>query len=134
MQDKSAPIDVPAIQRDGKTLLDAAEVAKSLGWELKIVVEGKLATLCQGGDDDFCIPLQLNAIKNTNHNGRLFIEAADLLRPMNGELVVAGKVRATIVASSSSQGTSDEELAYKRIVGRRSRVSSRSNSAGHSLG
>lgn len=64
--------------RRGEVLfVNAADLARSLDFELKIVEPGELVTFCRSGDEGFCIPIRLtDDIYRGEGNGLMLAVAA----------------------------------------------------------
>ena len=83
--------DAIRISRDKKVLfLDAADLAKSLDFELKIVDPQRLVTFCRDKDGGFCIPIRL-AADNHRRDGEQLLIAAD---------VVSGALRFRVIETA----------------------------------
>ncbi|MDP6467747.1 MAG: hypothetical protein QF918_08405 [Pirellulaceae bacterium] len=83
--------DTIRFSRDKKVLfLDAADLAKSLNFELKIVDPQRLVTFCRDKDGGFCIPVRL-AADNHRRDGEQLLIAAD---------VVSGALRFRVVETA----------------------------------
>jgi hypothetical protein len=96
------PPDRDAIRysHDEKVLfLNAADVAKSLAFELKIIDPQKLVTFCRDKDGGYCIPIRLNADNHRFDGEQLLIAAAVVSQALRFQVVERpGKV--TIVSQS----------------------------------
>ena len=88
--------------------LNAADLAKSLELELKIVDPQGLVTFCRDKDGGFCIPVRLGA-DNHRHDGEQLLIAADVVRKALRFKVVEVGERITIVANPQSP-VSDERI------------------------
>ncbi len=72
-----------AVRRiDSILLVNVDETAKALGWEAKVVLPGKLLTLCRGGDDGVCIPIRLAGIAFRQTSGGMYLEATTVERAL----------------------------------------------------
>ena len=73
------PRDDIRFSRDKKVLfLNAADLASSLDFDLKVVDPKRLVTFCREKDGGFCIPIRL-AANNHRHEGEQLLIAADVV-------------------------------------------------------
>ena len=108
---------VPFVMKDGTRLLQVERAAAVMGWEAKTVVDGKLITLCQGGDDGFCVPIRLNTVSFKTVDGTLYVEEAAILKAMRAEAVDAGETTVRLRGQNAASEPVAEMLAYNAAWG-----------------
>lgn len=73
---------VAVLRLDSTRLVNVDETAKALGWEAKVVLPGKLLTLCRGGDDGHCIPIRLAGVAFKETAEGMYLEATIVERAL----------------------------------------------------
>ncbi len=76
-------LTVRVMKSDSQLLLHVSDTAKAFGWEAKIVVPGKLITICSEGEGGVCIPLRLKKLKSSGTGEELYVEAAALEKALS---------------------------------------------------
>jgi hypothetical protein len=72
---------ISAKRVDSTLLVDVQQTARVLGWEAKVVVPGKLLTLCRD-DRGVCIPIRLERVAFRAGPREMYVEAAAVARAL----------------------------------------------------
>ena len=104
------------LARNDKTLfLHVNQAAEAFGWQAKIVIPGKLLTLCREGKGGLCIPLRLEKVKTLRIEETLFVEANALARALRFS-IDDRKNGVTLSPKTSQDPTEDPDVpAYNSV-------------------
>jgi hypothetical protein len=104
------------VARNDKTMfLHVNQAAEAFGWQAKIVIPGKLLTLCREGKGGLCIPLRLEKVKTLRIKKTLFVEANALARALRFS-IDDRKNRVTLSRATSKDAKEDSDVpAYNSV-------------------
>jgi len=107
------------LARKDKTLfLHVNQAAEAFGWQTKIVIPGKLLTLCRDGKAGLCIPLLLQKVETLRIEETLFVEANALARALRFS-IDDRKNHVTLSPATSKDTKEDSDVpAYNSVWGK----------------